>query len=114
MLIREHTTFMREYENSGNGLHPMQHVIVAEDESRIRKDSGLGISSVFRRRSFSILKQDTLINDNGPGKRLTAGCDSDKPQGMMTTFQLSRLNMRLPFYPGRVVARPSTGPQESS
>ena len=85
--VREHVKYLREHWSIENELHHTLDVTFTEDASRIRKDNGPEISSAFRRLSLSILKQDTTINDNVRGKRLTAGWDLDKLQGMITAFQ---------------------------
>jgi predicted transposase YbfD/YdcC len=58
-----------------NRLHWSLDVTFAEDQSRVRKDHGPANLGMLRRLTLSILQQDTSVNDNLRGKRLSAGWD---------------------------------------
>ncbi len=85
--VRVHAWHLRNHWTVENTLHHTLDVTFTEDASRIRKGNGPEIVSALRRLALSILKQDTTIKDNVRGKRLTAGWDLTKLQGMLLAFQ---------------------------
>src|SRR5439155_6011950 len=58
-----------------NRLHWSLDVTFAEDQSRVRKDHAPANLGMLRRLTLSLLQQDTSVNDNLRGKRLSAGWD---------------------------------------
>ncbi|OAI38708.1 hypothetical protein AYO40_01760 [Planctomycetaceae bacterium SCGC AG-212-D15] len=58
-----------------NRLHWSLDVTFAEDQSRMRKDHSPANAGMLRRLVLSLLQQDTSVNDNLRGKRLSAGWD---------------------------------------
>ena len=85
--VRQHVHHLRNHWRVENSLHHTLDVTFSEDASRIRKGNGPEIISALRRMALSILKQDTTIKDNVRGKRLTAGWDLSKLEGMLLAFQ---------------------------
>ena len=70
-----------------NPHHHCLDVTFAEDASRIRKQNGQEIISIFRRLALSILKSNNTIKDNVRGKRLLAGWNLDNLKGILSAFQ---------------------------
>ena len=85
--VREIATHLRDHWGIENGLHHTLDVTFGEDQSRIRKGNGPEIISAFRRLALSILKMDTTIKDNVRGKRMIAGWDLTKLEGILLAFQ---------------------------
>lgn len=84
---RRHAKHVRNHWRVENTLHHTLDVTFTEDASRIRKGNGAEIISVLRRLALSILQQDTTVKDNIRGKRLTAGWDLSKLEGILLAFQ---------------------------
>ena len=85
--VRVIAKHLRNHWGVENGLHYTLDVTFGEDHSRIRKGNGPEIISVFRRLALSILKQDTTVKDNVRGKRMIAGWDLTKLEGILLAFQ---------------------------
>ena len=84
---RRHASNLREHWSIENTLHHTLDVTFAEDNSRLRKGNGPEIISVFRRLALSILKAHTTVKDNVRGKRLIAGWNLDKLEGILLAIQ---------------------------
>src|SRR5438105_7458896 len=69
-----------------NRLHWSLDVTFAEDHSRVRKDHGPANLGMLRRLTLSLLQQDTSVNDNLRGKRLSAGWDESVLLKILAAF----------------------------
>ena len=57
-----------------------------EDASRIRKETGPGIFSVFRRLALNILQRGTIVKSSIGSKRKICGLDEDKFEKRIADF----------------------------
>jgi len=69
-----------------NRLHWSLDVTFAEDQSRVRKDHAPANLGMLRRLTLSLLQQDTSVNDNLRGKRLSAGWDESVLLKILAAF----------------------------
>ena len=87
---KEITTRLRDHWGIQNGLHQILEVMFGEDANRIRKGNGPEIIFAYRRLALWTLKMDTTVKDNVWGRRMIAGWDLPKLEGILLAFQAAR------------------------